>query len=58
MNRPSGRVLAFDWGLKRIGVAVGNTLLATSEPLCVLRARDGVPDWEAISALLEEWQPI
>ncbi|MDG1012803.1 MAG: Holliday junction resolvase RuvX [Luminiphilus sp.] len=57
MNRPPGRVLAFDWGLKRIGVAVGNTLLATSEPLCVLRARDGVPDWEAISALLEEWQP-
>ena len=49
--------MAFHWGLKRIGVAVGNTLLATCEPLCVLNARDGVPNWAAIAELFKEWQP-
>lgn len=57
MSRSAGRVIAFDWGLKRIGVAVGNTLLATCEPLCVLKARDGVPSWDAIAELFKEWQP-
>lgn len=57
MSSPAVRVMAFDWGLKRIGVAVGNTLLSTCEPLCVLKARDGVPKWEAIAELFEEWQP-
>ena len=52
-----GRILAFDWGLKRIGVAVGNGLLGTSEPLCILRARDGVPRWQDVAQLLEQWQP-
>lgn len=57
MSRSAGRVIAFDWGLKRIGVAVGNTLLATCEPLCVLKARDGVPSWDVIAELFKEWQP-
>ncbi len=50
-------VLAFDYGLKQIGVAVGNTLLGTTRSLVVLRARDGVPDWSALAALVAEWQP-
>ncbi len=50
-------VLAFDYGLKQIGVAVGNTLLGTTRSLTVLRARDGVPDWSALAALVAEWQP-
>lgn len=49
--------MAFDWGLRNIGVAVGNRHLATSEPLTTVRARDGVADWPAIEQLLEEWQP-
>lgn len=49
--------MAFDFGLRRIGVAVGNRLLGTSQPLTVLRARDGVPDWAAVAALVREWQP-
>lgn len=50
-------VLAFDYGLRQIGVAVGNSLLATSQPLCVLQARDGIPEWAQIAALVAEWQP-
>lgn len=50
-------MLAFDFGLRQIGVAVGNAALGTSQPLTVLRARDGQPDWNAVAALIEEWQP-
>ena len=56
-SRTPGRLLAFDFGLKQIGVAVGNVALGTSEPLTILRARDGQPDWDAVARLLYEWQP-
>lgn len=56
---PSSRrtVLAFDFGLRQIGVAVGNCLLHTSQPLTVLAAREGIPRWEQLDALVAEWQP-
>ncbi len=50
-------VLAFDYGTRQIGVAVGQTLTGTATPVTVLKARDGIPDWEKISALLDRWQP-
>lgn len=50
-------LLAFDYGLRQIGVAVGNRVMGTAQALTVLRARDGVPDWQQIEALLREWQP-
>lgn len=58
-RRPGGplTVLAFDFGLKRIGVAVGNTLTATAEPLATLAARAGAPDWDAIGRCVADWQP-
>lgn len=48
-------VLAFDFGMNRIGVAVGQRITGTASALMVLEARDGVPDWERVQALLEEW---
>ena len=53
-----GMVLAFDYGLRRIGVAVGNALTGTATALPVLPARDGVPDWERIRRLIGEWGPV
>jgi putative Holliday junction resolvase len=50
-------VLAFDFGLVQIGVAVGNTLLRSTQPLAILRAREGVPDWQALEQLVRDWQP-
>ncbi|MDO0945436.1 Holliday junction resolvase RuvX [Chromohalobacter israelensis] len=50
-------VLAFDFGTRRIGVAVGNEMLGSATALAPLPARDGIPDWQQIAALLEEWQP-
>jgi putative Holliday junction resolvase len=50
-------VLAIDFGLRNIGVAVGNTLSRTAQPLAIVNARDGVPDWDALAKFIEEWQP-
>ena len=50
-------ILAFDYGLKSIGVAVGQRLTGTASTLKALKAVDGTPDWNQIEALLKEWQP-
>jgi len=56
-NKPSRTFLGFDYGLQRIGVAVGQELTATASPLTTVRANDGKPDWDAISKLFAQWQP-
>jgi putative Holliday junction resolvase len=48
--------LAFDYGTRRVGVAVGNSLLRQAQPLTSLSA-EGETRFEAIGALLHEWQP-
>lgn len=50
-------VLAFDFGLRRIGVACGDSVSRTAAPLHALPANSGAPRWEAIAALLRDWQP-
>ena len=50
-------VLAFDFGTRRIGVAVGNELLKSARELAPLPARDGIPDWNQLARLVKEWQP-
>ena len=50
-------MLAFDFGLKRIGVAVGNTLLRQAQPLTVITAPTNDGKFAALDALLREWQP-
>ena len=50
-------ILAFDFGLKHIGVAVGQTITRSASPLTTLAARKGKPDWRQVSALVSEWRP-
>jgi len=50
-------VLGFDFGLKRIGVAVGNTLLKQAQPLTVIAAPTNDAKFAAIAELMREWQP-
>lgn len=50
-------VLGFDFGLKRIGVAVGNTLLKQAQPLTVIAAATNEAKFAAIADLVNEWQP-
>lgn len=49
-------ILAFDFGLKRIGVAVGNTFLKQAQALTVISAESNQEKFDAIAALLKEWQ--
>ena len=53
----SGTLLAFDFGTKSIGVAIGQRITGTARPLNALKAQDGTPDWKLIEKLLKEWQP-
>jgi putative Holliday junction resolvase len=50
-------VLAFDFGLKQIGVAQGQTLIGSANGLTIIKANDGAPDWSMVSKLIEEWKP-
>ena len=50
-------ILAFDFGLARIGVAVGQQITQTATPLNTLKAKDGIPNWELLENLIQEWQP-
>lgn len=50
-------VLGFDFGLKHIGVAVGQTVTGSANPLASLQARHGIPQWEKLEALIANWRP-
>ena len=53
----SQTLLGFDYGTKRIGVAVGQDITRSVTPLTTLQNKHDKPDWDAIGKLIEEWQP-
>lgn len=54
---PNHNYLCFDFGLRRIGSAVGNDLIQNARELKPIKARDGIPNWEDIESLINEWKP-
>jgi putative Holliday junction resolvase len=50
-------VLGFDFGLKRIGVAVGNTVIRQAQALTIIEAATNDDKFAAIAALVASWQP-
>jgi len=54
---PEGLYIGFDFGYKRIGVAVGQSLTKSASPLTTLAAKSGVPTWPEIAALIKKWRP-
>jgi len=52
-----GTLLGFDYGPRKIGVAVGQTVTNTATPLKTLRAFRDQPDWSGIARLIETWHP-
>ena len=50
-------LLAFDFGSKKIGIAVGQELTRTARPLTILRNISNKPDWEGITRLIDDWRP-
>jgi putative pre-16S rRNA nuclease len=52
-----GTLLAFDFGTKRVGVAIGNTRSGSARPLTTLHCEKNDQRFAAIAKLIEEWQP-
>ena len=50
-------VMSFDFGMKRIGVAVGQKVTQTASGLTVVQACDGIPRWEYLDKIVLDWQP-
>lgn len=50
-------VMGFDFGLKRIGVAVGQSVTRSARPLDTLPAKTGVPQWTLLTQLIKKWLP-
>lgn len=55
---PEGTYLAFDFGEQRIGVAVGQTITCSSNPLETVQGPQRGLDWDRITQLIKEWQPV
>ena len=53
----NGYVLGFDFGLKFIGLAVGQTITKTAGGLTTIKARNGKPEWTEITAIIQEYNP-
>jgi putative holliday junction resolvase len=49
--------MAFDYGLRQIGVATGNCMLGTTAALSIVKAKDGIPEWQQLEKLVQEWRP-
>jgi len=61
-NRPMAKhppeiLLGFDFGTKRIGVAVGQIITQTARPLDTIKANNGEPQWDSLNKLIKTWQP-
>lgn len=50
--------IAFDFGTKKIGVAVGQTITLSANALDNLMASNGVPNWSEVQHLIDEWRPV
>lgn len=53
----SQTIIGFDFGTRSIGVAVGQTITGKASLLPAFKARDGIPNWDQIKQLCDEWQP-
>lgn len=49
--------IAFDFGTRSIGCAIGQSITGTAQALPAFKAQDGIPNWESIGKCLQEWQP-
>lgn len=50
-------LIGFDFGMKRIGLAVGQTVTKSARPLKMIKANQGIPDWQALDKIIKIWMP-
>jgi len=56
-NKAPQSLLGFDFGTKSIGVATGQMITATAQPINAIKANDGIPNWDTVEKVIAEWQP-
>lgn len=54
---PEAIYLGFDFGFKRIGIAVGQKMTYSARPLTTLQAKLGIPNWSILQTIIHNWQP-
>ncbi|MFT6268605.1 MAG: putative Holliday junction resolvase [Alphaproteobacteria bacterium] len=61
MNTPEQHkvrtVIAFDFGMKSIGLAIGQAITNTASPLQAIKAQDGIPNWDNLGKVISQWEP-
>ena len=57
MSKGQRTLLGFDFGTKRIGIAIAQEVTGTANPLVTVTAIKHKPDWDSISKIIKEWQP-
>ena len=50
-------LMGFDFGTQRIGIATGQRLTAGTQALNPIKAKDGIPNWDNLQRVIDEWQP-
>ena len=57
MTEGLGVVMAFDYGLRNIGIAIGQNITKSASTFYSVKAKEGKPDWIKLDSIVEEWQP-
>lgn len=50
-------VIAFDFGTKNIGIAIGQKFTRTANPLQSIKVKSGIPNWNLLNKTISEWMP-
>ncbi|AGH80704.1 Holliday junction resolvase YqgF [Psychromonas sp. CNPT3] len=57
LEKPLKSLMGFDFGSKSIGIATGQMITMTAQPLLAIKAQNGIPNWDNLEQLIKEWQP-
>lgn len=57
VNTEAITIMAFDFGTQKMGIAVGQSLIESHNPLPLFPMKDGIPDWAQLLDIVKEWQP-
>ena len=55
--KTSQSIMAFDFGTQKMGIAIGQSTIESTNPLPLFVMKDGIPDWNQLLKLVKEWQP-
>ena len=56
VNAPQ-MIMAFDFGTQKMGMAVGQSLIQSANPLALFPMKDGIPNWDALLKIVHQYQP-